>query len=120
MAASFNEKLLLSNGLVISPLKNAISPGQYSHSLKEVIHAIDNKKDLEDYITSFHSKLTPKTSEPKYERNPVRYPPSIHRILNIDESRFLIPSIICLSTKWRKYINNQRGHPRNSNSQLKP
>ncbi|KAI0425294.1 hypothetical protein F5Y09DRAFT_322141 [Xylaria sp. FL1042] len=72
--ASFNEKLLLSNGLVISPLKNAISPGQYSHSLKEVIHAIDNKKDLEDYITSFHSKLPLKTSEAKYERNPVLNP----------------------------------------------
>ncbi|TGJ87632.1 hypothetical protein E0Z10_g1158 [Xylaria hypoxylon] len=72
--ASFNEKLLLSNGLVISPLKNAISAGQYSHSLKEVIHAIDNKKDLEDYITSFHSRLAAKTSEPKYERNPVLNP----------------------------------------------
>ncbi|KAI0400048.1 hypothetical protein F4802DRAFT_586602 [Xylaria palmicola] len=72
--ASFNEKLLLSNGLVISPLKNAASLGHYSHSLKEVIHAIDNQKDLEDFITSFHSKLPPKTSEPKYERNPVLNP----------------------------------------------
>ncbi|KAI0111074.1 hypothetical protein GGR51DRAFT_557482 [Nemania sp. FL0031] len=72
--ASFNEKLLLSNGLVISPLKSATSPGQYSHSLKEVIHSIDNKRDLEDYITSNHSKLPPKTSEPVYERNPVLNP----------------------------------------------
>ncbi|KAJ3551588.1 hypothetical protein NPX13_g11325 [Xylaria arbuscula] len=72
--ASFNEKLLLSNGLVISPLKNAISPGQASHSLKEVIHAIDNKRDLEEYITSFHSRLPAKPSEPKYERNPVLNP----------------------------------------------
>ncbi|KAI0506179.1 hypothetical protein F5B22DRAFT_625029 [Xylaria bambusicola] len=72
--ASFNEKLLLSNGLVISPLKNAISPNQALHSLKEVIHAIDNKKDLEDYIVGFHSKLGPKQSEPKYERNPVLNP----------------------------------------------
>ncbi|KAI0487303.1 hypothetical protein F4859DRAFT_464391 [Xylaria cf. heliscus] len=72
--ASFNEKLLLSNGLVISPLKNAALQAQYSHSLKEVIHSIDNKKDLEDFITSFHSKLPPKASEPKYERNPVLNP----------------------------------------------
>ncbi|KAI1181142.1 hypothetical protein F4777DRAFT_526058 [Nemania sp. FL0916] len=72
--ASFNEKLLLSNGLVISPLKTATLPGQYSHSLKEVIHAIDNKKDLEDYITSAHSKLPPKAAEPKYERNAVLNP----------------------------------------------
>ncbi|KAI8632753.1 hypothetical protein F5Y19DRAFT_328904 [Xylariaceae sp. FL1651] len=72
--ASFNEKLLLSNGLVISPLKSVTLPGQYSRSLKEVIHSIDNKKDLEDYITSYYTKLSPKTSEPKYERNPVLNP----------------------------------------------
>ncbi|KAI1295752.1 hypothetical protein F5Y03DRAFT_399228 [Xylaria venustula] len=88
--ASFNEKLLLSNGLVISPLKNAISPGQYSHSLKEVIHAIDNKKDLEDYITSFHSKLPPKPSEPKYERNPVLNPQhnmSVNQVTQIQQQQ---------------------------------
>ncbi|KAI0906703.1 hypothetical protein F4823DRAFT_606148 [Ustulina deusta] len=93
--ASFNEKLLLSNGLVISPLKNAISPGQYSHSLKEVIHAIDNKKDLEDYITSFHSKLTPKTSEPKYERNPVLNPQhnmSVNQVAQIHQQPARPPS----------------------------
>ncbi|GAP87215.1 putative rho GTPase activator [Rosellinia necatrix] len=72
--ASFNEKLLLSNGLVISPLKSATFADQYSHSLKEVIHSIDNKKDLEDYISSFHSKLSLNTPEPKYERNPVLNP----------------------------------------------
>ncbi|KAI1140829.1 RhoGAP-domain-containing protein [Hypoxylon sp. FL0543] len=72
--ASFNEKLLLSNGLVISPLKNATQPGQHSRSLKEVVHAIDNKKDLEDYIASFHSKVPARSSEAKYERNPVLNP----------------------------------------------
>ncbi|CAJ2504354.1 Uu.00g117480.m01.CDS01 [Anthostomella pinea] len=72
--ASFNEKILLSNGLVISPLKNATLPGQHSRSLKEVIRAIDNRKDLEDYLLSFHSKLPATTSEPKYERNPVLNP----------------------------------------------
>ncbi|KAI2639366.1 hypothetical protein GGS21DRAFT_426960 [Xylaria nigripes] len=72
--ANFNEKLLLTNGLVISPLRNITPPGQYSQSLKEVIHAIDNKKDLEDYISSFHSSLPVRTSEPKYERNPVLNP----------------------------------------------
>ncbi|KAI8966079.1 RhoGAP-domain-containing protein [Daldinia sp. FL1419] len=72
--ASFNEKLLLSNGLVISPLKNATQPGQHSRSLKEVVQAIDNRKDLENYIVSVHSKVPAKTSEPKYERNPVLNP----------------------------------------------
>ncbi|KAI0153015.1 hypothetical protein GGR57DRAFT_468553 [Xylariaceae sp. FL1272] len=72
--ASFNEKLLLSNGLVVSPLKNATGPGQFSRSLKEVIHGIDNRKDLEDYVTSCYTKLPPKQPEPKYERNPVLNP----------------------------------------------
>ncbi|KAI1104006.1 RhoGAP-domain-containing protein [Jackrogersella minutella] len=72
--ASFNEKLLLSNGLVISPLKSATQPGQHSRSLKEVVQAIDNKKDLENYITSYHSKVPARSSEAKYERNPVLNP----------------------------------------------
>ncbi|KAI1392387.1 RhoGAP-domain-containing protein [Hypoxylon trugodes] len=72
--ASFNEKLLLSNGLVISPLKSATQPGQHSRSLKEVVQAIDNKKDLENYLISFHSKVPIRSSEPKYERNPVLNP----------------------------------------------
>ncbi|KAI1766279.1 RhoGAP-domain-containing protein [Hypoxylon sp. FL1150] len=72
--ASFNEKLLLSNGLVISPLKSASQPGQHSRSLKEVVQAIDNKKDLENYVISYHSKVPPRSSEPKYERNPVLNP----------------------------------------------
>ncbi|KAI2466766.1 RhoGAP-domain-containing protein [Annulohypoxylon bovei var. microspora] len=72
--ASFNEKLLLSNGLVISPLKSATLPGQHSRSLKEVVQSIDNKKDLQNYITSFHSKVPVRSSEAKYERNPVLNP----------------------------------------------
>ncbi|KAK8064734.1 Rho GTPase activator (Rgd1) [Apiospora phragmitis] len=75
--ASFNEKLLLSNGLVISPLKHQSTlPGHNSRSssMKEVIQAVDNHKDLEDYLLSFHSKLPPKPAEAKYERNPVLNP----------------------------------------------
>ncbi|KAK8851326.1 RhoGAP-domain-containing protein [Apiospora arundinis] len=75
--ASFNEKLLLSNGLVISPLKHQSTiPGHNSRSssMKEVIQAVDNHKDLEEYLLSFHSKLPPKPAEAKYERNPVLNP----------------------------------------------
>ncbi|KAI0897424.1 RhoGAP-domain-containing protein [Annulohypoxylon nitens] len=72
--ASFNEKLLLSNGLVISPLKSATQPGQHSRSLKEVVQAIDNKKDLQNYIISYHSKVPARSSDAKYERNPVLNP----------------------------------------------
>ena len=67
-AASFNEKLVLSNGLSISPLKKEGNEGK---SLRECILAIDNEKDLSDYLTSHHPRLQPKTGLPKYEKNHV-------------------------------------------------
>ncbi|KAH8907882.1 RhoGAP-domain-containing protein [Coniochaeta sp. PMI_546] len=66
--ASFNEKLLLSNGLSISPLKG--QPGE-ARSLRECIAAIDNEKDLNEFLSAYHKQLPPKSAEPKYERNRV-------------------------------------------------
>ncbi|KAM7209754.1 RHO GTPase-activating protein RGD1 [Naviculisporaceae sp. PSN 640] len=65
--ASFNEKLLLSNGLSISPLKAS----HEQRSLREVVQAIDNDKDLDDYLRSQFSRLPPRAGDPKYERNPL-------------------------------------------------
>ncbi|KAH8886809.1 putative GTPase-activating protein [Thozetella sp. PMI_491] len=66
--ASFNEKLLLSNGLSISPLKNGHGDAR---SLRECILAINNDRDLSDYVSAYYKQLPPRTGEPKYERNPV-------------------------------------------------
>ncbi|KAB5560129.1 hypothetical protein GE09DRAFT_1236719 [Coniochaeta sp. 2T2.1] len=66
--ASFNEKLLLSNGLSISPLKG--QPGE-ARSLRECIAAIDNDRDLNEFLSAYHKNLPPKSAEPKYERNRV-------------------------------------------------
>ncbi len=66
--ASFNEKLLLSNGLSISPLKTDKSP---TRSLREIVTAIDNEKDLNFYLGGYHAKVPPRSGEPKYERHPV-------------------------------------------------
>jgi len=68
--ASFNEKLLLSNGLNVSPLKVNES-GNQPRSLREAVYAIDNEKDLSNYISSFANKVPARTSEIKYEKNPV-------------------------------------------------
>ncbi|KAK4219010.1 hypothetical protein QBC37DRAFT_166256 [Rhypophila decipiens] len=65
--ASFNEKLLLSNGLSISPLRNS----QDTRSLRECIQAIDNDRDLDEYLRSHYSRLPPRAGSPKYERNPL-------------------------------------------------
>jgi hypothetical protein len=69
ITASFNEKLVLSNGLSISPLKQS---GE-SRSLRESILAINNEKDLSDYLSNQHTKLPPRTGPAKYERNHVRF-----------------------------------------------
>ncbi|KKK13185.1 hypothetical protein AOCH_002056, partial [Aspergillus ochraceoroseus] len=53
---TFNEKLLLGQGLSISPLKEAAeNPATAPKSLYEVIQQIDNQKDYHDYILS-HEK----------------------------------------------------------------
>jgi Rho GTPase-activating protein RGD1 len=75
--ASFNEKLLLSNGLSISPLKHADKP--HARSLREVVTAIDNEKDLYEYLGAYHGKLPPWSGEPKYERHPVSTFPDLMR-----------------------------------------
>lgn len=69
--ASFNEKLLLGNGLCVSPLKNQPN-GMTSttRSLREVAQNIDNEKDFRDYILSFSNKAGTGTSEIKYEKHP--------------------------------------------------
>lgn len=58
---------MLSNGLCISPLKQTPE----TRSLRESVLAIDNEKDLNDYLSSQHSKMPPRTGPPKYERNQV-------------------------------------------------
>ncbi|KAB8290521.1 hypothetical protein EYC80_010947 [Monilinia laxa] len=71
--ASFNEKLLLSNGLNISPIR-AKEQGTSNRSLREAVHAIDNVKDLSNYISSFAGKVPSRVTEIKYERNTVLQP----------------------------------------------
>lgn len=68
--ASFNEKLLLSNGLNISPIKGNEGTNQ-PRSLREAVYAIDNDKDFSNYISSYGSKVPPRSSDIKYERNAV-------------------------------------------------
>lgn len=69
--ALLNEKLLLGNGLCVSPLKNQPNGmAMESRSLREVAHSIDNEKDFRDYVLSFSNKAGSRTSEIKYEKHP--------------------------------------------------
>jgi hypothetical protein len=60
---------VLSNGLSISPLKQSAE----ARSLRESVLAIDNDKDLNEYLSSQYSKLPPRTGPAKYERNHVSF-----------------------------------------------
>ncbi|KAL6233551.1 hypothetical protein BDW75DRAFT_251934 [Aspergillus navahoensis] len=67
---TFNEKLLLGQGLSISPLKE---PGEAAtpKSLREVIQQIDNQKDYHDYVLSHEFNPGAVTSEQiQYHRHP--------------------------------------------------
>ncbi|KAA8645650.1 hypothetical protein EYZ11_002488 [Aspergillus tanneri] len=70
--ATFNEKLLLGQGLSISPLKDSTSnPALAPKSLYEVIQQIDNQKDHHEYILSHeHNPAVVASDQIKYERHP--------------------------------------------------
>lgn len=68
ITASFNEKLLLGNGILVAPLNN---PGEPEHpSLRDIVYKIDNDKDLTSYITE-HSGKVPRPPEIKYQQHSV-------------------------------------------------
>ncbi|ROT41727.1 RhoGAP-domain-containing protein [Sodiomyces alkalinus F11] len=69
--ASFSEKLLLSNGLTISPIRGKSGEPPATRSLRDAALAVNNERDLNDFVASHHTRLPPKQGELKYERHPV-------------------------------------------------
>ncbi|KAJ5937389.1 hypothetical protein N7454_004689 [Penicillium verhagenii] len=69
--ASFNEKLLLGQGLCVSPIKTETNGSIAPKSLAEVIRQVDNQKDLHDFILS-HEGHDGAVSGPEvqYQRHP--------------------------------------------------
>ena len=69
--ASANEKLLLSNGLCVSPLKSQASSATTGpRSLREIAQSVNNENDMEDYVLGFYNKAGTKPPEIKYEKHP--------------------------------------------------
>lgn len=73
VSATFSEKLLLGQGLCVSPLKAGEGDGVLApKSLAEVVRQIDNQKDLHDYILSHEGNPGAVTApEVQYQRHPV-------------------------------------------------
>lgn len=70
-SGTFNEKLLLGQGLSINPLKEG-GDSAGPKSLREVIQQIDNQKDYHDYVLSHEFNPGAVTSEQaQYHRHPV-------------------------------------------------
>lgn len=68
--ATFNEKLLLGNGLAVSPL-NGENAAQ--KSMRDVIYEIDNDRDFHSFVGSYAGKVT-RPSEITYEKHPTLAP----------------------------------------------
>ncbi|THX93696.1 RhoGAP-domain-containing protein [Aureobasidium pullulans] len=72
--ASFNEKLLLGNGIAVSPLPASDPSAPVQHSLRDIVLDIDNKTDFDNYVTGHVSKIPVRTSDIKYEQHPTLRP----------------------------------------------
>ena len=70
--ATFNEKLILGNGLLISPLNDGDSSRR---SLRDIIAEVDNEKDFSNHVLSFKGNV-PAGKEIKYEKHPVNKVPT--------------------------------------------
>ncbi|EEQ90838.2 rho GTPase activator [Blastomyces dermatitidis ER-3] len=69
--ATFTEKLLLGNGLCVSPLKNGVNANAAGFkSLREVASEVDDEKDFKSFVLSHASKIGSGSTEIKYEKHP--------------------------------------------------
>lgn len=70
--ATFNEKLLLGNGLAVTPLTDKDTAGS-QRSMRDVIYEIDNDTDFHSYMRGHTSKVV-RPSEIKYEQHSTLLP----------------------------------------------
>jgi len=79
--ATFNERLLVGNGILITPLSTSSTLGEEQQqqnsaghrSMRDIFIDIDNDGDLYSYILSQRIKVPPKKAEIQYYKHPVGY-----------------------------------------------
>ncbi|KAL1649799.1 Rho GTPase-activating protein [Didymella pomorum] len=72
--ASFNEKLVVNNGQVVSPQPLKGSTAQLPPSINHLIYQINNDKDFDDFILNHASKVSTTRSELHYVKHPTQAP----------------------------------------------
>jgi hypothetical protein len=70
--ASFNEKLVVNNGQVVSPQPLKGSTSQPAPSINKLIYQINNDKDFDDYILKNASKIPSVHSDLQYVKHPTQ------------------------------------------------
>ncbi|OSS45982.1 hypothetical protein B5807_08061 [Epicoccum nigrum] len=92
--ASFNEKLVVNNGQVVSPQPLKGSSAQPSPSVNQIVYQINNDKDFEDFILKNATKISVKP-ELHYVKHPTQAPaqpyPSLTPIGNNDRRASIPP-----------------------------
>ncbi|KAF1913576.1 hypothetical protein BDU57DRAFT_540981 [Ampelomyces quisqualis] len=76
--ASFNEKLVVSNGQVVTPQPLKGSSVQAPPSVNQLIYQINNEKDFDDYILKHATKAPLGKSELNYVKHPTQAPAQSH------------------------------------------
>jgi hypothetical protein len=69
--ATFNERLMLGNGLLVSPFNEPNAPQK--RSMRELVLQIDNQQDFQGYIRSFGARIPPRSGDIEYKPHPVGF-----------------------------------------------
>lgn len=95
LIASFNEKLVVNNGQVVSPQPLKGSNAQPPPSVNQLIYQINNEKDFDDYILKNASKVSAVKPELHYVKHPTQAPaqsyPSLAPTTNNDRRASMPP-----------------------------
>jgi hypothetical protein len=74
MVASFNEKLVVNNGQVVSPQSLKGSTAQVPPSLNQIIYQINNEKDFDDFAIKKLYQVPSDQAELQYVKHPTLAP----------------------------------------------
>jgi hypothetical protein len=77
-SASFNEKLVVNNGQVVSPQPLKGSSDHSLHSINQLVYQINNDKDFDDYIMQHAAKAPLTRPELHYVKHPTQAPAQSH------------------------------------------